>query len=289
MRKSHLINLVLMVVGTIFILSGCASLEKARSLHRQGKNDEALNMAQKYLDEDEEENVRLEAVNLIGKIGGERAGEMLMPLLNDPMLAVKNGAIRNIGLVKYAPAAQPLVTMAPDAKGDTFDDIAGAIRSIGPPAIDLLVKKYNSTGDSSTKDKYTKVILAVGPSVAASITKTMAGKTFFENRGNFEILVAFKNPLTAKWMLEDLENEEVAEMVVEGLVKLGSMSANPVIAKLNKTKGTTGNENLKERLIRVLGEIKSQSAVSVLEEMTTDDSDRVRDAANLALRKIRGF
>ena len=49
------------------VLTGCASIEKAESLHRQGEKEAALDMAISLL-EDDSPKVRLRAVKLVGKI-----------------------------------------------------------------------------------------------------------------------------------------------------------------------------------------------------------------------------
>ncbi|MCP4754005.1 MAG: HEAT repeat domain-containing protein [Proteobacteria bacterium] len=287
MEKQSWMRLLFLVMGFVFLISGCSSLEKARTLHQKGQNEEALKMAQEFLDDDDEK-VRMKAVNLIGRIGGRKAGEILMPMLDDPTPAVKNAAVKNMGLMKYAPASEKLIAMALEAKGDTFEESARAIRNIGPPAIDLLVKKF-AASQAADYDRYKTVMLEVGPSVAAGIAKNLVGKSYFENRTNFELLIAFKNPKVASWMLKEIENEEVADMVVEGLTKLGGMAVLPVMNHLKTTMDESGKIDVTERLIRVLGDLKDQRAVSLLEKLTTDDSDRVRNAANFALKKIRGF
>ena len=51
MNKTNMLKIVLFISGFVFLLAGCASLEKARSLHDQGKDREALKMAAKYLED----------------------------------------------------------------------------------------------------------------------------------------------------------------------------------------------------------------------------------------------
>ena len=62
--KDKMIWLILI----IFVITGCASIEKAESLHRQGDKEAALEMAISLL-EDDSPKVRLRAVKLVGKIG----------------------------------------------------------------------------------------------------------------------------------------------------------------------------------------------------------------------------
>lgn len=282
------------LIYTLFLvlivsLTGCASMQKAKSLYQEGKNEEALNMAIGYLDEDEDEAVRLDAIQLIGEIGGDRAGQSLVPLMDDSSVRVRNAAIRNIGKIGYEPAADKLVDMALEMSSDTFDEVTVAIRKIGPAAIDPLYRFYSRESDTMKREKYKKVLLAVGPSVASSIAKNMAGKSYFENRANFEILIAFKSPDAAKWLLNDIDNDEVADMVMEGLAKLGRLAETPVIRRLETAIDRGEDTITQERLIEVLGNIKAKKAVELLEDLTTANSDRVRNAADSALKKIRGF
>ena len=75
----HTIGWALLIM---IVLTGCASIEKAESLHRQGEKQEALEMAISLL-EDDSSKVRLRAVKLIGKIGGSDAGPALHQRLSE--------------------------------------------------------------------------------------------------------------------------------------------------------------------------------------------------------------
>ncbi len=265
-----------------------SSFYRAGKLHSQGKDKEALKTVAGFLSH-KDPTVRLKAVKLIGKIGGNEAGKLLIPTLSDSDNKVKKAAIKSMGQIRYAPAAKRLVSMSVKAEGDTFEEIAAAIRKIGPPAIDLLVKAYNRTRDADVIRKYKRVMLEVGPSVITGIAKNLAGKTYKQNRKNFELLIAFRSPRVASWLLQEISNEEVADMVVESLVKLGNLSIKPVMNMLKAYKDRPGDRNVKVRLIKILGELRSIKSTSLLEDMTMEDDDTVRMAAESALRRIRGF
>ena len=282
------VKLLGLMAVVAFFLAGCgASIEKARSLQQEGKKAEAIGMAKELLEESDDPKVQVKAADLLGDIGGNRAGEILIDALDYPS-PVQEAVIRNLGKMRHAPAAKKLISLVPDVRGETFEELAKAIRSIGVEATDLLVKKF-STQSGTVKEQYKKMILAVGPTVAESIAKNLAGKSYFENKGNFDILIAFKNPRVAGLLLESIGDVEVAPMIVEGLTKLGSMSVNPTLAALQKLEGRSGDTEMKERLIEVLGNLQDQRAVPLLEKLTLDDDDRVRNKATTALRKIRGF
>lgn len=289
MKIKYMKQILILILASLVVIAGCSSIDKAKSLHQKGQTEKALKMAQDLLDDDEDQKTRLSAIALIGEIGGDRAGEILMPVLDDRDMPVKNAAIKTIGKIGYAPASQKLLSIALSSKGDTFEAAAGAIRDIGSPAIDLLVKGLTLADDAAEKERYKKLMLAVGPSVTSSITKNLRGKTYFENRTNFELLVAFKSPEVAEWLLKEIGNDEVADNIMEGLVKLGSRAVSPVTEKLRDLPPGEENTTVRIRLIVVLGQLKAKEAVGLLESLTQDNSDRVRDAADLALRRIRGF
>jgi len=289
MKTMSIRRILILMLGLIFISAGCSSIDKARSLHQKGQNDKALEMAQDLLDDDEDEQTRLGAISLIGQIGGEKAGKILMPVLDDPADPIKNAAIKTIGKMGYAPASEKLLDIVMTSKGDTFVAAAGAIRDMGPPAIDLLVMRYTQAGNAGEKQHFKTVMLAVGPRVASGIAKNLAGKSYFENRTNFELLIAFKSPEVADWLLKEIGNREIAENVMEGLVKLGRQAVSPVIMVLNDLPADEENVTSRIRLITVLGQLKAKQATALLENLTRDDSNQVRSAADQALKRIRGF
>lgn len=289
MKIVKLNHFLFLVLGFLFLLSGCASIQKAKTLHQEGKDKKALEMAIEFLDEDEDVNVRISAIKLIGKIASKEAGAALMPILDDPVHPVRIEAIRTIGKMKYSPASDKLISLSLQDKGNLFETAAEAIKDIGLPAVNLLVKNYGSVTNESEKDNYKRVMLEVGPIVAAGIAKRMEGKSFFENRTNFELLISFKSAEVATWLLKDIDNPALGDMIVEGLTELGSRSINPVLSKLSNLAESEGATDIKEKLITVLGNLKASKAISLLEELTRDNSDRIRNAADFALKKIRGF
>jgi HEAT repeat protein len=288
-RKSLSPRSLGLLLAVVVFITGCSSLDKARSLHQQGQDEKALAMAIKFLGDGKKEGDRLAAIGLIASIGGPKAGEAMMPLLFDKSVPVRNAAITAVGDIRYTPAIPKLIDIALSATGDTLDAAAGAIRKIGPPAIDQLVKQYTRTSLAADQERYKTVMLAVGPSMTPAITKNLAGKTYFENRTNFELLIAFKSPEVANWLLKEIDNDEIADHIVDGLTKLGRLAVLPVMDKLAGLMDRENQARVKERLITVLGNVKATPAIDLLEAATRDVSDQVRESANLALKRIRGF
>ena len=272
----------------VFLFYRCSSIDQAESLYRQGENEKALEMALNFLDNDDSK-IRLRAVRLVGKVGGENAGSALRQRIMDPDSKVQKEVINNLGKLKYEPAMEDLVDLVPESDEGLIRAIGGAFANYGEPGIDMLVERYEDPSEKSNRRAFKQTLILVGPNVAPSIIKNLRGKSFFENRDSFDILQKVKNPKTARMMLPYLKNEEVAEQVIEATVKLGSSAVNAAIDALNAMDSKNEDIRVREGLIKVLGELKDPRAVESLEGLSQHSSERIRDAVDQALFKIRGF
>ena len=280
----HTIGWLLLIV---LVFTGCASIEKAESLHRQGEKQEALEMAISLL-EDDSSKVRLRAVKLIGKIGGSDSGPALHQRLSETDDRVRHEVVRNLGSLQYEPAIEDLADMIPSSSTDMASALAEAFRDYGKLGIDLLVTRYDSPSQSSNRGAYKDLLITVGPSIADSIIKLLRGRSIFENRDTFEILRRIKNPRVATLILPYLANEEVADQVMEAMRQLGSSAVEATITALQKQKKS--NELLIiERMIRILGLLKAKQGIDMLESYSQHDSSRIRNAVEHSLFQIRGF
>ncbi len=274
------------VMLIIFVITGCASIEKAESLHRQGEKEEALEMAISLL-EDDSSTVRLRAVKLIGKIGGPEAGSALHQRLGEQDDRVRRAVVRNLGSLQYEPAMEDLADMVTESSADMVRALADAFKAYGKPGLDLIVSRYDSSQDSNRAD-YKDLLIAVGPEIAGSISKLLKGRSFFENRDTFDILRSVKNPRVATLMLPYLADEEIADQVMEAMRHLGSNAVEATITALQKQK-KSGELLVTERLIRILGLLKAKSGIEMLESYSQHDSGRIRNAVEHSLFQIRGF
>ena len=272
----------------VFIFYGCSSIDQAESLYRQGENEKALEMALNFLDKDDSK-IRLRAVRLIGKVGGDKAGSALRQRIMDPDSKVQKEVINNLGKLKYEPAMEDLVDLVPESDEGLIRAIGGAFANYGEPGIDMLVERYEDPSEKSNRRAFKQTLILVGPNVAPSIIKNLRGKSFFENRDSFDILQKVKNPKTARMMLPYLKNEEVAEQVIEATVKLGSSAVNAAIDALAAMDSKNEDIRVREGLIKILGELKDPRAVETLESLSQHPSERIRDAVDQALFRIRGF
>ena len=274
------------VMLIIFVIIGCASIEKAESLHRQGEKQEALEMAISLL-EDDSSTVRLRAVKLIGKIGGSDAGSALHQRLGEQDDRVLREVIRNLGSLQYEPAMEDLADLVTESNIDMVRALAVAFKGYGKPGLDLIVFRYDSSQGSNRAD-YKDLLIAVGPEIAGSISKLLKGRSFFENRDTFDILRSVKNPRVATLMLPYLADEEIADQVMEAMRHLGRNAVEATITALQKQK-KTGELLVIERLIRILGLLKAKSGIEMLESYSQHDSERIRNAVEQSLFEIRGF
>ena len=272
----------------VFTFYGCSSIDQAESLYRQGENEKALEMALNFLNKDDSK-IRLRAVRLVGKVGGEKAGSALRMRIMDPDSKVQKEVIKNLGKLKYEPAMEDLVDLVPDSDEGLIRVIGGAFANYGESGIDMLVERYEDPNEKASRRAFKQTLIQVGPSVAPSITKNLRGKSFFENRDSFDILQRVKNPKTARLMLPYLKDEEVAEQVIEATVKLGSSAVNAAIDALAAMDSKNEDIRVREGLIKILGELKDSRAVETLESLSQHSSERIRDAVDQALFKIRGF
>ena len=281
--RFFLLGLVLLLIA-----SGCSSIDKAESLYQEGDKQAALEMAISLMDEDEPA-VRLRAVKLIGKIGEKSAGSTLLKHLNDPDGKVQREIIVTLGQLKYEPALDSLLDLAVTADETQIRALASSFRSYGKEGIDRLVTRFDSPTETSNRGAYKALMIQIGADVAPSIIGILKGRSFFENRENFEILVSVKNPRVARLMLPFLEDEEVATQVVEAIGRLGSGAVNATIDALNQMKGKALNIPMMENIIKILGELKDPRAVESLEPLSQHSSERIRDAVDRALFQIRGY
>ena len=277
---------VVWVLLIIFVITGCASIEKAESLHRQGEKEAALEMAISLL-EDDSSKVRLRAVKLIGKIGGPEAGSALHQRLGEPDDRVRREVVRNLGSLQYEPAMEDLADMVNESNADMVRALADAFKAYGKPGLDLIVSRYDSS-KGSNRANYKDLLIAVGPEIADSISKLLKGRSFFDNRDTFDILRSVKNPRIATLMLPYLADEEIADQVMEAMRHLGSNAVEATITALQKQK-KSGELLVTERLIRILGLLKAKTGIEMLESYSQHDSERIRNAVEHSLFQIRGF
>ena len=286
-RKKYYFKIISIAFIFLLILSACSSIEKAEALHRQGEKEDALDMAISLLDDDNEK-VRMRAVKLVGRIGGEEAGPALHRRLAETDQRVLREVVRNLGMINYEPSIEDIADMVPDASEDMLRAIAIAFNGFGKNGIDELVSRYDSPSQKIYRASYRELLIKIGPEISDSISKLLKGRSYFENRDTFEILRRIKNPRVATLMLPYLSDEEVADQVIEAMKHLGKNAVEATILALKKQKKDQ-DLLVTERLIKILGLLKAKAGIEMLESFSQNESDRIRNAVEHSLYQIRGF
>ena len=283
-------NIIFVIVIGLFLgISGCTkSIDDAESLYRSGQEEAALEAAEGLMNH-EEPKVRQRAVRLIGKIGNEKAGQLLVRALRDSNSSVQTEAVRGLGANQYEPGIRPILDILPSADPDVVQAAGPALASYGSDALKLLVDLYSMPSQKSNRGVYRQVLMNVGASASEALIATLKGKSFFENRDTFALLEQMRNPRVATLMLPYLENEEVQEQVSVAIGRLGSMAINPTLDSIRKYMKSPDDVRVLEFHIKILGTLKDPRSVETLESLSQHPSERIRDSVDRALFQIRGF
>ena len=156
--------IILLVAG--LSLSGCASsgMNTARKQHSKGNSD----MAQDFLLKENEESMRIDAANLVGRIGRESngalkdsAGEMLLLYIDEPNVVVRNAVIENLGIMGYLPAVEKMAIASLSADSETIDEIAFALQTLGRPAVLQLIEMISTSPGRQQAERYSFLLLQI--------------------------------------------------------------------------------------------------------------------------------
>jgi HEAT repeat protein len=273
----------------IFGVGACTkNIDDAEALYRSGDKDAALDVVEELM-ESEDPGVRRRAIKLAGDIGNDRAGRLMVRALQDPSPDVQKEAVRGLGKNAYEPGIEPIIDLLPKADPDVLRAAASALGQYGKPGLDALVERYVTPSESGNRGLYRQVFLQIGAPAAEALIVTLKGKSFFENRDTFALLEEMQNPRVATLMLPYLENEEVAEQVVEAIGRLGSKAVAPTLESIKGYSTSPDDVRVLELHIRILGKLKDNRAIPTLESLATHPDELIRDATDFALTQVRGF
>ena len=114
--------------------------------------------------------------------------------------------------------------------------------------MDSLVAAFDSSPPESDWKAYRAMLLQIGPTVSKAIVRSFKGKTPNDNEEKIKVLVELRSPSVPALLITMIGDPEVADMVVRGLVSLGSMSVDPAVAELEKYRGSEEGAIVKELL-----------------------------------------
>ena len=169
-------NILLVIcISLILGLIGCTkNIDDAEALYRSGQEEAALDAAEGLMDH-EEYRVRQRAVRLIGKIGNERAGQLLIRALRDMNSSVQTEAVRGLGANQYEPGIRPILDILPDADPDVIQAAGPALANYGKKALDALVQLYSMPSQKSNRGVYRQVLMNVGAAASEALIATLKG------------------------------------------------------------------------------------------------------------------
>jgi HEAT repeat protein len=179
-------------------------------------------------------------------------------LLDDPMIEVRQSAVRALGDTKHPAAIPFLMEALRDSfwwfeRGQAITDLLTAIEKMGPAVVEPLIE---ALGDKEgTVRKYAALVL-----------------------GNLGDIRAIEELGMA---LYDLHHE-VGEEAAEALVKFGSKAVDILIESLNHPEAA-----IREHAVVALGKIQDDRVAPVLIEMLQDPERTVKMQTMQALAKLR--
>lgn len=284
LRSFRLLPLFLLVLMGVF---GCSSIDNAKNLYNKGDKIAAMESASAFLDDDDPK-VRAQAVEIVGLSGSPSACDRLAPLLKDESEMVRKTAIKYLGELKCVDVSESLVEIIDGASPEIIDTIGIAVSQLGAPAAKLVVENYLK-GDRLRHGNYERVVIASARVSAPYLVEGFKNRSLFENRDLINLLVSLKSAEIAGGILPEIGKLDKSEAVAEVLIKMGRRSEDPILDYLSMSHGNDVDNNVVGKLIFVLGEIKSKKSVPLVERFTEDEDMMIRQTADRALLKIRGF
>ncbi len=187
MKTNHRLIWPVILLTVLMGIAGCSStnMNKASSLYLNGKTADALIIAEEILKPDHEESERIDAANLLGRIGKEkseglkeRVGKTLLSHVDDPVRVVKNAVIRNLGDIRYEPAVDKLIAISLESDPDTVEEIILSLQSFGGPAISGLIEKALLPENASHLERIAILLLEIDRDTAVPLIIAEANHRF---------------------------------------------------------------------------------------------------------------
>ena len=122
---------MLLLLAYFLVSADAPKVLMTQNLSIEGGQEEAALEAAEGLMNHEEPKVRQRAVRLIGKIGNEKAGQLLVRALRDSNSSVQTEAVRGLGANQYEPGIRPILDILPSADPDVVQTAGPALASYG--------------------------------------------------------------------------------------------------------------------------------------------------------------
>jgi HEAT repeat protein len=228
-------------------------------------------------------HVRQKADDALVGIGAP-AVEPLLVAMKDPDAIVRGNAAWTLGRIKDSRGVDVLITALIDADANVKKDAAGALVSIGPPAIEPLIAALKDT-DETMRANAAGALVSIGAPAVAPLIAALMDTDVKVRAYSAAALGGIKDPSAIDPLIGTLKDSDIFVRATSASA-LGQMkdarAVQPLIAVL---KDKEGNVRLNAAL--ALGQIKDPRAAEPLIEALNDTDARVRGLAAWASGEIK--
>jgi len=228
--------------------------------------------------------IRKLAVEVLGKIGSEKAVEPLIKCLGDKDWTVRESAARALEKIRSEKAVEPLIQCLGDEDWSVRDS-AEALGKIGSEkVVDALIY---CLGDKDSEARYlaAEALGNIGSEKAVEpLIKRLGDQNWRGRYSAAEALGKIGSEKVVELLIKCLGDEDwdIRYLAAEALGKIGSEK---VVELLIKRLGDEDSD-IRYLAAKALRKIGSEKAVEPLIQCLGDKKSRVRDSAAEALRKI---
>jgi len=210
---------------------------------------------------DENAYVRIRVIDALGRIGDPKSVEPLIAQLNDENGYVRIRVIDALGRIGDPKSVEPLIAQLKDenARGQVID----ALGRIGDPkAIEPLIAQLE---DENVRRPVIDALVRIG---APAVEPLIAQLKDENARGQvIDALGRIGDPNVIGLLIAQLKDENVRRQVIDALVRIGAPAVEPLIAQLK-------DENVREHVIGVLCRFDRSKVVEPLIAQLKDENVR---------------
>lgn len=234
--------------------------------------------------------IRLTAVNNLGKYDVALTEKHLLKALDDPDEKVRHAAARTLGQGGSQKAVPKLIDWLSSGESKTKQTAAGALGDIGGPEATQALTRTLGDSDDAVRLQAVKAVGSIGKRGNAGVVIALiprlednkqeiktAAITQLEELGDRRAVI----PLVAKFGDHQIE---VRKAAVRAVGRLGDRSAVPALIRLISDPA----EDVKTAAVGALGSLGAVEAIDALTEQLGTGSDQFRTKVAYALGQIAG-
>jgi HEAT repeat protein len=235
---------------------------------------------------DPDGSVRLAAVRAVGRLHVTRAGDTLIGRIGDPELPVRLAAMRALGDLREARALVALQEQLDFYKSGSAGRAAlDALARIAHPSSVGLFAEYRRSNNEDLR-RYAYEGLGRLGNISDGDASVFESRLSEERHAEVIGAIAFALATTSRphldRIVEALPNPDTVDQAREYLVELGHVHPETLLPYLQNP-----NPDVREQIAMIVGVVGGTGAEAALTPLTTDTSEAVRRAAQVALTRLR--